>query len=418
MPLPVWIAAVMLAALVVVAASTSGRRRRVQPHSPAAERNRQWGRALGARLPEGFKRIQLPTNATEKSYEPVRATSIGPIRGHIGWSWRIATPGGATIAHVRERLSQLESACNRPTELVAVMDVQPDPVYEGVGTLRAYRRDPIHVVRSIAEVAAPGELMMRSATSSMLCGVTRWGEHVRLPLWQHSALVGGQNASGKSSAVNTIIANVLPHVAAGTVRLHLVDVGKLGKGYHALNRDGWFTSFETEPDKALRMVEGLRSDLAKRTHIGGDGDVPINRATPLEVLIVEESPAFLPYKGAGETLTNFARQVRQMGGVLIVVSQGGVEVPITLRRQLRTKIAFRLGDSTESRNVLDVASFSESAPGPHSIPATTGTNGTIDWRGVSYVDPDGRGSQMCRWWYVETDWLHAHAAALRVTSRR
>lgn len=414
MSLPIVLALLIIAG---VAVSFMARRpHRAAPLSPAAERNRAWSRNLAARLPEAFKRIALPTVAAKADYEPVRYTSLGSV-GDIGWAWRISTPGGATIGHVRERLSQLESACNRPTELVAVMDVQPDPVYEGVGTLRAYRRDPIHAVRPISEVAAPGEMLMRSPTGSMLCGVTRWAEHVRLPLWQHSAIVAGQTASGKSSGVNTILANVLPHVAAGTVRLHLVDVGKLGKGYHGLNRAGWFSSFETDPSSAIRMVEGLRSDLAKRTSIGDDGDVPVTRATPLEVLIIEEAPAFLPVKGAADALTNFARQVRQMGGVLIVVTQGGLEVPITLRRQLRTKVGFRLGDGTESRNVMDVASLSDSAPGPHLIPATTGSDGTVDWRGVSYVDPDGRGARMCRWWWVDDKWLAAHSEALQAGRR-
>jgi hypothetical protein len=104
-----------------------------------------------------------------------------------------------------------------------------------------------------------------------------------------------------------------------------------------------------------------------------------------------------------------------MGGVLIVVSQGGLEMPVTLRRQLRTKVGFRLADATETRNVMDVASLADGAPGPHTIPATTGVGGTVDWRGVSFVDPDGIGSRMVRWWWVDQRWLSAHAAAVRAT---
>lgn len=413
MNLPVLLAVVIIAAVAVL--HFAGRRSRVE--APTIDRRlKQWSTAVAGRLPEAFNRAQLPTNVAKELREPVRLTNGRPIDG-VGWQWRVQTPGGATIADVRKSIGAIESAANRPTPLVAVMDVQPDPVHEGWGTLRAYRVDPIHSPRSIAEVCAPGEWLMRSPTDTMLVGVTRWGHHTRLPLHKGSMAIFGQTQRGKSSAVQTILANVLPHVAAGTARLRFIDVSvKQGRGYRWMQQDGWFHSWATTPAEAFKVLDDMGAELAKRADDGSDTELRITRSTPLDVLIVEEAPAFLhctrQKQSAANVLEDLARQVAAIGGVIVLVSQGAKEVPITLRRTLPTRVAFGLGDHTESSNAFDSSSFEGGSPGPHSIPKTDGRNGTVDWRGVSYLDDDGRGVDMVRWWWVDPDWLRAHARAL------
>jgi hypothetical protein len=251
---------------------------------------------------------------------------------------------------------------------------------------------------------------MSSPTGTMLVGVTRWGAHTRLPLHQHSMGIFGQTRAGKSSAVHTMLANLLPHVADGTARLRFIDVSaKRGLGYGWMRGGGWLHDWATEPKAAMAVLQRMSVELGARANDDVDTVVPITRATPLDVLIVEEGPAFLSLKDAGQKLTDLARQVAALGGVIVFVSQGAVEVPVTLRRQLRTAVAFRLNDHTETLSALGAAL----SPGPHTIPATTGTAGTVDWRGVSYVDDDGAGASMVRWWHVNHGWLRAHAAALR-----
>lgn len=414
MTLPLTLAALILLAVAVL--HFAGRRSRV-PAQPVDRRLQLWARALSDRLPEAFDRIQLPTNVAKDGRERVSITSGRPIDG-IGWQWRVQTPGAATIGHVRERMSQLESAVNRPTPLVAVMDVQPDPMHEGWGTLRAYRTDPIHAPRSIAEVCRPGERLMKSPTGTMLVGVTRWGAHTRLPLHKASMAVFGMTQRGKSSAVQTLLANVMPLVADGTARLRFIDVSvKQGRGYRWMRADGWFHSWATTPAEAFKVLADMQAELAARADDGNDTELRIDRSNPLDILIVEEGPAFLHCKqgnkSAADVLEDIARQVAAIGGVIVLVSQGAKEVPITLRRTLPTRVAFGLGDRTESGNAFDSASFEGGMPGPHSIPKTDGRNGTVDWRGVSYLDDDGRGVEMVRWWWVDPDWLRAHAAALR-----
>jgi hypothetical protein len=417
MPSPVWIAAVMLVALVVVAASTSGRRRRVTPPSPAAERNRQWARSVAPELVPAVKRAQLATVASKESHAPLKYQSVGPI-GTIGWTWKIVTPGGATIADMRAKLGAISSAINDRRPLVAMLELRGDPVHEGHGWLDAYRVDPIHAVRPISEVAAPGERLMPTPTASMLVGVTRRGKRTRLPLHKASMLTVGQTQRGKSSAVHTVIANLLPHVADGTARLRFIDLSvKQGRGYRWLNADGWFHSWATTPGAAFKVLDDMAAELAARGDDGSDSELRITRRTPLDVLIIEEAPAFLDHKrdkqSAAGMIEDLARQVAAIGGVIILVSQGAKEVPMTLRRTLPTRVAFGLADNTESHNAFDSASFEGGADGPHTIPKTDGRDGTVDWRGVSYVDDDGTGVHMVRWWYVPPAWLKAHAAALR-----
>lgn len=393
----------------VAAAHLAGRRRRV-PTSDVSPQLRQWSRTVAARIPEAVHRAQLKTVASKETREPIRMQSVGPV-GDVGWSWRVQTPGGATVADMRAALPSIESAVNRPTPLVAVLDLQPHPTHEGWGTLRGYRRDPVHRVRSIAEVCQPGQRLMASPHDRMLVGVTRWAEHVRLPLFEHSMAVYGQTRSGKSSAAKVVLANLMPLIADGTARVRFVDVSvKQGRGYHWLRGDGWLHSWATTPKEASASMQSMAADLAERAQDGSDVSVRITRRMPLDVLLVEEGPAFLATKGAADELTQLVRQVGALGGVVVFVSQGAVEVPVTLRRQLRTQVAFRLADHTESQNALGSG---VSERGPHTIPPTEGQGGSVDWRGVSYVDDDGVGARMVRWWWVDDAWLQAHGRALR-----
>lgn len=411
---------IYLSLIVLVVAAVlvfRGRHNRVQA-TPIDRSLDVWRQAVEGRLVPAFRLAQLPTVNTKETYASPKFSAGRPI-GTVGWEWRIETPGASTIQHVRERLRQIESAVNGRRPLVAVMDVQGDPRHEGWGTLRAYRVDPIHSPRPISEVCAPGERLMKSPTSLMLVGVTRWGKETRLPLHKGSMAVFGQTQRGKSSAVHTMLANLLPHVADGTARLRFIDVSvKQGRGYRWLNRDGWFHSWATTPDAAFRVLDDMAAELAARADDGSDRELRIDRRNPLDVLIIEEGPAFLERKRgktqkASDVIEDMARQVAAIGGVVVLVSQGALEVPPSLRRQLPTRVAFGLADGTESHNAFDAGTFTGGADGPHTIPPTDGRNGTVDWRGVSYVDDDGKGIHMTRWWWVDERWLKAHAAALR-----
>lgn len=413
MPWQVYASAFATLTLLVFAALSSGRRSRVQPTSPAAERNRQWARSVSAELVPAFKRAQLATVASKEAFAPLKYSSVGPIAGNIGWTWKVVTPGGATIADVRAKLPAIESAINDRRPLVAVLELRGDPVHEGHGWLDAYRVDPIHGVRPISAVVEPGGRLMDSPTGAMLCGVNRRGRPAYLPLHKSSTAVFGMTQRGKSSAVQTMLANLLPHVADGTVRIRFIDVSsKQGLGYGWLQRDGWFHSWATTPKDAMASLEAMHRELSERPSADIDSHVRITRRDPLDVVLIEEGPAFLAIDKAPAKLTEIAREVAALGGVIVFVSQGAVEVPVTLRRQLPNRIAFGLADDQETRNAFD-SSSTATGQGPHTIPKTDGRHGTVDWRGVSYVDHDGRGMEMVRWFWVDTAWLKAHAAALR-----
>lgn len=361
----------------------------------------RWKHEVQRRLPAATARLELsrtPGRTGVTALEVMRLRQPGKqLDG--GWEWRVEMPGVATIDDVRKRTAALQSGLNSPTPIVEALDVQPDPRHQGWGTLRAYRRDPIHLVRPVPWPV--GESPMRSPRGKVTAGVTRWGSPVLIPLWQHHWLVAGQNTSGKSSAVRVLIENVTPHVHAGTVRLTLVDVGKLGRGYNAYRP--LFSGWHTDQADALTALEAKLTDLRARSNVGGDGDVPIGRANPLEVIVVEEAPALEDRNGV---LTRIARQTRQLGGVLVIVTQSADArtIDTALRKELRVNVGFRCATWRDSEQVFG-GQWSGEQDGPHRIPRADG------WNGVCYVDVDGSGLEMARWWWV--DEARARATACR-----
>jgi hypothetical protein len=360
---------------------------------------RSWRSEVVARLPAAFTRALDPKDPTTKG-KAVQALSLAQPGYAIeaGWAWDFSTPGAITLGELIDGRAGLTSGLNTPTPLVATVDISPNPYHEGWGTLRVYRTDPIVPVRGLP--FAVGTSPMSSPTDSVLVGVTRWGKQVRLPLWQTHWMIAGQNKSGKSSATRVLIENLAPWVRAGYVRITFVDAGKFGRGYGPYRP--LFHQFHTDGSRAVIALRQKLAEVRKRaTAVEGDRAVPITLANPLEVIIVEEAPAFLPYDGAEEVLLAIAQQLRELGAVLVMVSQNAHHqtFPVLLRRQLPMKIAFRVADAEETGQILDGASKT-AGQGPHSIPKTDGTDGTIDTRGLSYVDDDGSGAELVRWWYV------------------
>lgn len=405
--MPVWLA-LALTALIVTAwtVQVAAARRRAPGLSERdrheKEQTERWRREVLRRLGPAVRRLELARTPGKTGAAAIEGLDLvypgQPIEA--GWAWRFQTPGVATVNDLKTKEAKLRSALNTPTQLVQALAVSADARYEGHGTLRIYRKDPIHKVRIPGWV--PGERVMRRPTDPVRAGVTRWGEEIALPLYQTHWAVAGQNASGKTSAVRVVLDQLAPHVLDGTVRLHFVDLGKRGRGYKSYRP--LFSSWWVEPDEALDGVEGLLTDIRSRADGDGDRAVPITRDTPMEVLVVEEGPEFLragTKKRSGATLLlSYAQQTRELGGVLVFVSQTlhhGV-VATTLRAQLRLRAGFRVATLDESRMIIDGAN--ENTDGPHTIPKTDGTNGTVDWRGVSYVDPDGTGTELVRWYYV------------------
>jgi hypothetical protein len=241
----------------------------------------------------------------------------------------------------------------------------------------ACRREPLWTPRSIAEVCEPGQRLMSSPTGMMLCGTDRHAKDVRLSLYKSSTAIFGQTQRGKSSAAQTMLANLLPFVADGTARIRFVDVSvKQGMGYRWLRNGGWFHSWATTPDAAMGALKSMRTDLADRVSDDDDQATPINKRNPLDVLLIEEGPAFLSLPKAAGELADIARQVAALGGVVVLVSQGAKEVDPYLRRTLPQRIAFGLADEPETRNAFDGSSI-VSGVGPHTIPPTDGRDGTV-----------------------------------------
>jgi hypothetical protein len=392
------VALAVLAAWAVLAV-----RARANARPPAeverVDATRVWRNEVLRRWHGAFLRALDPKDPSKKGVSARQVMQLvrpgRPLDG--GWEWDCQTPGAIEVAEVAGAAGKLASALNTPTPLVAALEVVPHPVHPGHGVLSVYRVDPLARVR---EVPWPvGTSPMATPEAPALMAVDRRGGFVWAPVYQTHWLVGGQNKSGKTSAVHCLIENLAPWARLGLVRLTYVDCGKAGRRYHHYRP--LFSGWHTDATKATKALRAKLAEVQQREGVNPNGPVPVTLATPLEVVIVEEAPQLLALdKDSEKVLVRMAQVIRELAGQLTVVTQNAQheQFPIALRRQLTFRFAFRVSDPEESKQLLD--SSSAGTTGPHLIPKTDGQAGTVDTRGQCYVDDDGAGAALARAFYV------------------
>lgn len=174
-------------------------------------------------------------------------------------------------------------------------------------------------------------------------------------------LVAGTTGSGKSELLQTLVLGLALVRSPADVALVLVDFkggASLGACRGLPHVVGQVT--DLEPGLAARALAGLRAELGRRERVLADHGVPDVAALapgtlPRLVVVIDEFraladdlPEFLP------ALLRVAAQGRSLGVHLVLATQrpGGAVGP-DLRANVSARLALRVTDALESRDVLD-----------------------------------------------------------------
>lgn len=238
---------------------------------------------------------------------------------------------------------------------------------------------PLTRAHGLTEVPGPQALtaLWGGADSwSVPLGTGTDGAPVRLDLVRDGPhlLVAGTTGSGKSELLQTLVLGLALTRSPADLALVLVDFkggASLGACPGLPHVVGQVT--DLEPGLAARALSGLRAELRRRERVLAAHGVPDVAALPPGVLprlvvvidefraLADDLPEFLP------ALLRVAAQGRSLGVHLVLATQrpGGAVGP-DLRANVSARIALRVTDPLESRDVLDdpaAAHIPVAAPG-------------------------------------------------------
>lgn len=238
---------------------------------------------------------------------------------------------------------------------------------------------PLTRAHGLTEVPGPQALaaLWGSADSwAVPLGTGSDGAPVRLDLVRDGPhlLVAGTTGSGKSELLQTLVLGLALTRSPADLALVLVDFkggASLGACPGLPHVVGQVT--DLEPGLAARALSGLRAELRRRERVLAAHGVPDVAALPPGVLprlvvvidefraLADDLPEFLP------ALLRIAAQGRSLGVHLVLATQrpGGAVGP-DLRANVSARIALRVTDPLESRDVLDdpaAARIPVAAPG-------------------------------------------------------
>jgi S-DNA-T family DNA segregation ATPase FtsK/SpoIIIE len=225
---------------------------------------------------------------------------------------------------------------------------------------------PLTRAHGLSEVPAPRQLAARwsrPGSWTVPLGVGADGAPVCLDLLRDGPhlLVAGTTGSGKSELLQTLVLGLALTRSPADLALVLVDFkggASLGACPGLPHVVGQVT--DLEPGLAGRALAGLRAELRRReqvlaAHAVPDVDLLPPGTLPRLVVVIDEFraladdlPEFLP------GLLRVAAQGRSLGVHLVLATQrpGGAVGP-DLRANVSARLALRVTDALESRDVLD-----------------------------------------------------------------
>ncbi|GAA4703641.1 DNA segregation ATPase FtsK/SpoIIIE, S-DNA-T family [Promicromonospora umidemergens] len=196
------------------------------------------------------------------------------------------------------------------------------------------------------------------------------------------ALVGGTTGSGKSEFLQTVVASLAVVNTPETMNFVLVDY-KGGAAFSQCEQLPHTVGMVTDLDSHLveRALDSLRAELTFREHVlaaAGAKDLEdyldaqgrgyVGPTLPRLLIVIDEFASMareLPDFVAG--LVNIAQRGRSLGIHLILATQrpGGVVSP-EIRANTNLRVALRMTDKSESKDVIDAndaADIAKSQPG-------------------------------------------------------
>lgn len=188
------------------------------------------------------------------------------------------------------------------------------------------------------------------------------------------ALVAGTTGSGKSELATTWVLGLALRHPPRRLAVLLVDFkGGTGLGPVAGLPHVVDHVHDLDVVAARRTLGALRAELRRREHllaVAGRTDVadldPDDPATPARLLVVVDELRALveDLPDAAGTLARLAAQGRALGVHLVLATQRPAgAVPADLRANVGVRVALRVADAADSRDVLDVPDAAALDPG-------------------------------------------------------
>ncbi|RQW72232.1 DNA translocase FtsK [Halomonas sp. YLB-10] len=202
-------------------------------------------------------------------------------------------------------------------------------------------------------------------------GEDRFGNVVEIDFTSSNSphlLIGGTTGSGKSEALNTILAGITEHYLPTEVRLHLIDpkgteLDHLSQSKHLEGEIGW--DEEDAIDILSRAVEEMQLRYSKfksvkvRTLEDYNDQASESEKAPRWVIVLDEYADLTSEPESKKTieghLKRLAQKARAAGIHVIIATQkpDASVISTNLRSNLPSQLALRVKSSTESRVIMD-----------------------------------------------------------------
>jgi hypothetical protein len=260
------------------------------------------------------------------------------------WARVRIAPGG-TLSRLADQAEALAS-----WHAVADVRVQPDPRHAGAATITALRADPLAPV-----IAWPPPTGPVSLWQPVPVGLGEDGTWVRVTLFEHNLLVGGEPGAGKSVAIHGIIAAA---VLDPSTTLWLLDpkLVELAAWRPVAERFAGNDIFEaTDTLRAVQAAMDRRyEELLER------GLRKLEPGSPLHVVVVDELAHYLtwadkkPRDAFTDTLRDLISRGRAAGVIVICATQKPAAdvIPSSIRDLFGYRWALRCTTPAASDTVL------------------------------------------------------------------
>lgn len=263
----------------------------------------------------------------------------------------------------------------------------------------------ILTVRTRDHLAAPIPLPAPARTDleAVTIGVTEDGAPWTVRVAGRHILVAGATGAGKGSVVWSLLAGLAPAVAAGVVRLWVIDPkGGMEFGAATALFDRFVHTTGAPTVQLLRDAAALVQERAGRYR----GQTRTHTATTIEpqiVVVVDELASLTAYetdrKIASETtqlLSLVLSQGRAVGVTVIAAAQDPSKDVLTMRQLFPTRIGLRVTEATQVDMVLGQGSRTAGAlcdQIPDALPGVgyqieDGTTRPLRARAFHVTDPD------------------------------
>jgi hypothetical protein len=232
-------------------------------------------------------------------------------------------------------------------------------VADSAGLALVVAREPgTHELQKLPKVVRLTRERLTPAPYAVTLGIDRRGPVILDVAREHRAiLMGGATGSGKTNAVQAILAQLAMKHGADAVQFAIVDTKEVDfTGWHGLPH--LFQHVAHNLDAATALIENVEAERRRRKAVMVKAGVKdwrrLPEPLPLLVLVVDEAADFEGTE-AMETLTEVARKGRAFGVSVIVGTQYPTSRVIDpqVKANLPTAIALRCRTGTESRVILD-----------------------------------------------------------------